>query len=92
MITLMGREEQIIDIVKRDTADLKTRREKEAFAAGMRAAAKICDVVAEKVRDHNPGRGKGKVSSVGEFGAGIAEMCGDEIIDQCPQITDENRS
>lgn len=45
----------------------------------MSTAAALCDERAAAVKAGNPGRGKGSVSQLGEFGAHVAKSCGDAI-------------
>lgn len=70
----------ILDVMRREIEGTYTSRDQRAaYRAGLSTAAAICDEVAARARAANPGRKKGSTSSVGEYGAGIAESCGDRI-------------
>ena len=57
-----------------------TPEQRTAYRAALSSAAMLCDQRARSVRAQNPGRKKGSASQVGEFGARIAQGCGDAIM------------
>lgn len=76
-----------IDIMRREVAETYTSPEaRAAYRAGMSTAAALCDERAAVVKAGNPGRGKGGVSQIGEFGAHVAKSCGDAISEAREEI------
>lgn len=70
----------IADVLDAEMKSYSSPAQRAAYRAGLSTSAMICDTVARTIRMSNPGKHKGTSSSVGEFGAGIAESCGNEIM------------
>lgn len=69
-----------LDTMRREVAETYTTPEmRAAYRAGMSTAAALCDERVAAIKAGNPGRGKGSVSQLGEFGAHAAKSCGDAI-------------
>ncbi len=70
-----------IDMMLREIASTYNTPElRAAYRAALTTAAIICLDVAMQVKNENPGRSKGTLSAVGEFGYDIAQSCANMII------------
>jgi hypothetical protein len=57
----------------------QTREQRVAMRGALSDAAHLCDALAKQIEASNPGRGKGKVSSLGRYSADVVRNCGNAI-------------